>query len=235
MEKNRTIIASTIIAIGIAILGFFIYSGINVLANKGRKVTVKGLSEIEVPADKVTWPIVCTEAGNNLSELYKRANKNTEIIKEFLHKGGVKEAEISINAPLVVDSGTSIYASEKRQYRYVITSIVTVTSRNVDNIRNLMLKEGDLLAKGIVIKHDEYDYRVNFEYTAFTDGKQEMMTEAIQNAEKTALQFAKNSHSKLDKILNANQGQFSIQDKDRHTPYIKRIRVVTTITYSLKN
>ena len=62
-----------------------------------------------------------------------------------------------------------------------------------------------------------------------------MMTEAIENAEQTAKQFAKNSNSPLNKIVSANQGEFSIEDRDANTPYIKRVRVVTTVTYSLKD
>ena len=48
-------------------------------------------------------------------------------------------------------------------------------------------------------------------------------------------QFAENSSSKLSKITKADQGQFSIEDRDQNTPYIKKVRVVTTVTYSLKD
>ena len=65
--------------------------------------------------------------------------------------------------------------------------------------------------------------------------KPRMMQEAIENAEKTAQQFAANSRSKLNKIETADQGQFSIDDRDANTPYIKKVRVVTTVTYSLKD
>lgn len=62
-----------------------------------------------------------------------------------------------------------------------------------------------------------------------------MMTEAIDNAQQTAEQFAKNSKSKINKIVSADQGQFSIDNRDDNTPWIKRVRVVTTVTYSLKD
>ena len=65
--------------------------------------------------------------------------------------------------------------------------------------------------------------------------KPKMMEEAIQNAEKTANQFAATSHSTLNKIVSADQGQFSIEDRDANTPWIKKVRVVTTITFSLKD
>lgn len=61
------------------------------------------------------------------------------------------------------------------------------------------------------------------------------MTEAIKNAEQTAQQFADNSSSRLNKIVSADQGQFSIDNRDENTPYIKKVRVVTTVTYSLKD
>ena len=62
-----------------------------------------------------------------------------------------------------------------------------------------------------------------------------MMQEAIKNAELTARQFAENSSSELGKITNASQGQFSIDDRDANTPYIKKVRGVITVTYSLKD
>ena len=57
----------------------------------------------------------------------------------------------------------------------------------------------------------------------------------FQNAQTTAEQFAENSHSRLNKIVSADQGQFSIENRDEYTPWIKKVRVVTTVTYSLKN
>ena len=62
-----------------------------------------------------------------------------------------------------------------------------------------------------------------------------MIEEATKNARESAMKFAKDSDSKLGKILRANQGQFTIGNRDANTPYIKHIRVVTTIDYSLKN
>ena len=44
-----------------------------------------------------------------------------------------------------------------------------------------------------------------------------------------------NRKSKLNKIVSADQGIFSIEDRDENTPEIKKVRVVTTITYSLKD
>lgn len=127
------------------------------------------------------------------------------------------------------------YNSMNHAYRYNITLVITVTSNNVDLVRSIIARQGELLKQGVAIVAADYDQQTNYEYVSFKKMKPEMMTEAIENAEQTAKQFAKNSNSTLNKIVSANQGEFSIENRDANTPYIKRVRVVTTVTYSLKD
>jgi uncharacterized protein len=232
---NSRTLGAALLAVSIVILGFCIKAGIDDFANKDRKVTVKGLSEKEVEADKVTWPILSKELGNNLPELYNRIAVTQNKIKKFLMDNGVKENEISVNAPVVIDLNADQYSTNQRTFRYNITSIVTVTSRNVKLVRSIISRQGELLKEGIAIVDGGYDNPVKYEYVSFNSMKPKMMEEAIANARKTAAQFAKNSESKLNKIVSADQGQFSIDDRDSNTPYVKKVRVVTTVTYSLKD
>ena len=227
---DNRIVSAALLAVSIVILGFCVKWGIDDFANKDRKVSVKGLSEREVDADKVTWPILSKELGNNLPELYNRIAVTQGKIKKFLMSNGVKENEINVNAPVVIDLNADQYNTNQRAYRYNITSIVTVTSRNVKLVRSIIARQGELLKEGIAIVDGGYDNPVKYEFVSFNSMKPKMMEEAIANARKTAEQFAKNSESKLNKIVSADQGQFSID-----TPYVKKVRVVTTITYSLKD
>jgi hypothetical protein len=233
--KDKIILSSAILALGIIILGVLLKAGIDDFTNKDRKVTVKGLSERIVPADKVTWPIATKEIGNDLPQLYQRIGKTQSRVKSWLEANGIKDSEIQVNAPTVIDLNAEQYGDQNRPYRYNVTCNLTVTSKNVNLVRSIMAKQGDLLKEGIAIVSAGYDNTVKYEYEAFKDMKPKMMEEAIANAEKTASQFAKNSHSKLNKIVSADQGQFSINNRDDNTPYIKKVRVVTTITYSLKD
>ena len=75
--KQNWIKESVIIALSIVVLAFCIKGGIQSYVDKGRIVSVKGLSEVEVPANKVIWPIVFKEVGNNLPVLYNSINSTS--------------------------------------------------------------------------------------------------------------------------------------------------------------
>lgn len=235
MKIDMRLLQAAILAVSIAFLGLCIKWGIDDFANKDRNVTVKGLAEKEVEADKVTWPIPTKELGNDLPELYQRINITTSKVKAFLKQHGIKDDEINVNAPVVIDLNADQYSNNNRGFRYNITSTITVTSQNVKLVRSIMAKQGELLKQGVAVLDGGYENRITYEYVGFRKMKPQMMQEAIKNAEATAQEFATNSNSKLNKITRADQGQFSIDDRDANTPYIKKVRVVTTITYSLKD
>ena len=228
-------IEAFILAIGMAILGGQIEDGINDFVAKDRVVTVKGLAEMEVPADKVTWPLMYKEVGNDLSTLYNRISNTNKAIVDFLKQKGIAEDEISINAPEIIDMQAERYNSNPISYRYNVTTVITVTSTKVDLVRGLISEQSELLKQGIAITGGDYRYNIQFDYTALNDIKPQMIEEATKNAREAAMKFAKDSDSELGKIRRATQGQFSIENRDVNTPYIKRIRVVTTIDYSLED
>ena len=220
-----------IIAIGMVILGGSIEDGIE----KERIVTVKGLAEMEVPANKVTWPLVYKEVGNDLGTLYDKIKTTNRTIINFLKNKGIAENEISVNAPEIIDMQAERYNTNPVPYRYNVTTVITVTSQQVDLVRSLISEQGELLKQGVAIIGGDYRYNVEYDFTGLNDIKPQMIEEATKNARESAMKFAKDSDSKLGKIIRANQGQFTIGNRDAHTPYIKHVRVVTTIDYSLKN
>ena len=96
-------IEAVILAIGLALTGYFVKAGIDTLATRDRVVTVKGLAEMEVPADKVTWPLMYKSIGNDLPALYSQIEATNQKIQAFLTSKGIDAGEISINAPEIVD------------------------------------------------------------------------------------------------------------------------------------
>ena len=228
-------IEALIIAIALVIMGLLLKHGIDGFSGRDRTVNVKGLSEMEVPADKVTWPLVYKEIGNNLQDLYVRINRNNKTLVDYLISNGISEEEIGINAPEIIEMSAERYSTTPAPYRYNVTSVITVSSTKVDLVRKLIADQGELLKQGIAITGGEYRYNTVYSFTGLNDIKPQMIEEATRNARAAAMKFAQDSGSKLGKIKNASQGQFTISDRDENTPYIKNVRVVTTVNYYLKD
>ena len=226
---------AVILAIGMLVMGYFIKQGLDTFSGKDRVVNVKGLAEMEVPANKVTWPLMYKDLGNDLPTLYNKINATNQAIVSFLKQKGITENEISINAPEIIDMQAERYNNNSVPFRYNVTSVITVTSTKVDLVRKMISEQSELLKQGIAITGGDYRYNVQYDYTGLNDIKPQMIEEATKNARAAAIKFAKDSDSELGKIKRAYQGQFSIEDRDANTPYIKRIRVVTTIDYSLED
>lgn len=235
MKKDSRLIPALLIMVGIIILGASIKSGLESFAQRDRAVAVRGLAEREVKANKVTWPIVCKEVGNELPAIYDRIKTTNETIVAFLTSNGLSKDEITVNAPEIVDLQAERYSSNDRPFRYNVTSVITVTSSQVDKVNELISRQAELLKQGIAITAGDYNYNTIYEYTDLNAIKPEMIAEATKNAREAADKFAADSNSDLGQIKSASQGQFSIEDRDPYTPYIKNVRVVTYVNYYLKD
>ena len=229
-------IEAAILAMAIVVFGTFIKNSLDRYTDKERVVTVKGLSEREVSADKVIWPLIYKELGNDPAEIYQRIEKKNAIVIDFLKKHGLSDSEITENPPLVKDRFADSWSQENIVNRYVASSVIIVNSTQVDLARNIMQNQAELMKIGIALICEEYgNNTIKYEFTGLNGIKPEMVEESTRNARATAEKFAKDSDSELGKIRRATQGQFSITDRDNNTPYIKNVRVVSTIEYYIKD
>lgn len=230
-------IEAVIVAVGLVLLGWCLYLGLAKFATGERVVSVRGLAEREVKADYVIWPVVYKTTGNDLQAIHAEINRANGVISAFLRRNGVKPDEISVSAPQIVDLRADRYnaQAEGTRDRYNVTSVITVASHQVDRVRSLMSRVGELLREGIAVSDGGYENRVEYEFTSLNSIKPKMIEEATRNAREAARQFATDSDSELGKIKKATQGLFSIESRDQYTPYIKKVRVVTSVDYFLNS
>ena len=221
-----------IIAAAIIIAGAMLPISVSKLKSYDRTVDVRGLCEREVKADKVIWPITYKVVGDDLSETLKQTEKFNGLIMDFLQKGGITSGEISVSASQISDKFANEYGNNDRVYRYLLTNVITVCSANVDAVLKLRSCQDELLKNGIALS-ENWENRTEFKFEALNDIKPEMIAEATASAREAAQKFAKDSQSKLGKIKKASQGVFSIEDRDSNTPELKKVRVVTSVTYYL--
>lgn len=233
MENKGNFLAGLAIMAGLIVLGLCIPSAVKVIASLQRSVNVRGLCERELPADKVIWPLKYTIAGDNLSAVYSQIESYNASIVSFLKAGGIEDSEISFGTPQISDKLTSDYVSDSRVYRYIANSTITVCTGKIDIVLSLMNSQKNLVKKGIVLAED-WESRAVFSFEGLNEVKPQMIEEATKNARESAQKFADDSGSRLGKIRNATQGYFTIEDRDSNTPHIKKVRVVTNVTYSLK-
>ncbi len=234
MDKGKFYSGLCIMA-GLVILGIMIPTAVVKYRSFDRIVNVKGLCEKEVKADKVIWPIVYKVMSNDIQSIYAQTDASNAVIVDFLMAGGVSKDEIAVSVPEISDKLANEYGDNNRAFRYIAKNVVTVCTSDVDKVLALMASQADLLKKGVVTAGNDWENPVEFKYEGLNGIKPQMIEEATQNARETAEKFAKDSDSSLGKIKTANQGTFTIGDRDSNTPYIKRVRVVTSVTYYLNN
>ena len=201
-----------------------------------RTVTVKGLSEREYASDIVIWPIQFITAGNDLEELYGSVEASTVEIKAFLERNGISPDDISASSPAITDKSAQQYGNSTRpEFRYSALQTVTVYSNNVEGVRAVMGSLSGLGKIGIVLTGGNYQAQTEYLFTRLNDVKPDMIEEATRKAREVAGKFAADSGSRLGKIRNARQGQFSISPRDQNNPHIKKVRVVSTVEYYLSD
>lgn len=235
MDKGKFYIG-LFVMIGLIVLGMMMPRAVDKFRSFDRMVNVKGLCEKEVKADKVIWPVVYRVMANDVQSVYDQTDSNNAAIIDFLKAGGIKDSEITVSVPEISDKYATEYGSNDRAFRYIAKNVITVYTSDVDAVLALMSRQSDLLKKGIVTGgSNQWENPVEFKYEGLNEIKPEMIEEATRNAREAAEKFAKDSDSRLGKIRTANQGTFTIENRDSNTPYIKKVRVVTSVTYYLKN
>lgn len=224
-------IPSLLIALSIVILGLCLKSGIDNFTFRDREVTVRGLAERQVMANEVTWPITFNIAGDDLTTIYDNVSRTDSIIVRFLTSSGITRDEISVAPPSTYNAAANQYGSSTFKYKYSLESTVTVTTKKVDKVRELLGRQAELLKEGVAFSNSYINYR----YTDLNAIKPAMIEEATKNARLAADKFAADTHSKVGKIKTASQGQFTIDDSDSSTPWLKNVRVVSTIVYYIED
>jgi uncharacterized protein len=239
MEDRRSLVVPALVVglclvLGLALGGFLLARGLFAARAADRFVTVKGLSEREIAADLALWPIVFTNTGNDLGALQAEVEEDAAAIRAFLGRFGFGEAEASLSAPRVTDHlAHGGYRDQGPAERYQVESTVTLRTAEIDAVRQAIQQSGELVRAGVTLIRS-YEYNTQYLFTQLEQVKPEMIAEATRDARRAADEFAEDSGARLGGIRRAQQGYFSIDDRDAFSPEIKTVRVVTTVEYFLE-
>ena len=236
INKASALILGFFVFIGLSSLGYLLGDAAIEYKQYDRSVTVKGLSEREFEADIVIWPIQFSAAENDLDKLYDALEKSSLKTKVFLSSKGISPEEVTFSSPAITDKSAQQYSGNmKPEFRYTAFQTITVYSSNIPAVRSVMGSLSELGKQGIVFTGDNYQSQTEYLFTRLNEVKPEMIEEATRKAREVAEKFATDSNSKLGKIKKASQGQFSISERDKNNPHIKKVRVVSTVEYYLSD
>jgi hypothetical protein len=234
MEENKNlfkknIVLGSAIVLAALVLGIFMVCTIKTLKSYDDTVTVRGLCEKEVPADRVVLRISYSAQDNNLVNLRHAVEDNDKVIISMLKQEGFTDDEIKYTSARINDRYDSYYTSNIT-YRYGASQTISVFTSKMDLVGKLQKTiDADLLKKDII--SSSY---ASYEYHGLNEIKPSMIAESLKNARSAADEFAKNSGSEIGKMRTASQGYFEVDDLDENTPQIKKVRVVSTVEYYLK-
>ena len=193
-------------------------------------MSVKGLSTREVQADYAVWPLSYGWNGNDLPSLYAQLENVTGRVKKHLLALGFEESDIRQGSISVSNNWENYYSGQRPEYKYTLSTSLIVSTDKVPLVVASQGKESELLKEGIIVKTEKWN--LDYQYNGLPELKPAMIEEATQNARAVAQKFADDAQCSLGSIRRANQGQFSIES-DEYQPWIKRVRVVTTVDYFL--
>ncbi len=249
---NNKVAAFILIAVfaGLAVNGLILGRAIERFKKEDRSISVKGFSEREVKSDLAVWTIKTRVADNDLTAGSK-ANEEVRIkVITFLSENGFKPDEIIQKDLIVNDKQAQEYIPRDaaNSFRFIIVNVIQVRSNQVDNVEKVSRMTGELLRRGVIISdRNEYMGAVRYYYTKLNEIKPEMLTDATGNAKNAAVQFANESNTKIGKLKKANQGLFTILDRDESlsgraeggyaagvNDLMKKVRVVVSVDYSIE-
>ena len=237
--KNGSHLSALLLAVGLALAGWFVGHGFLGARTVDRFVTVRGVSERDAQADIAFWPLQFVSTDDDLSRAQDKIEKSRHAIITFLKKHGIDSTQTELQRLEVTDILANPYRSGSTTSRFIISQTLMVRSDSLRLIQAASRKVGELVDAGVVLSAGGGG--PTFLFTRLNDLKPQMIAEATANARKAAEQFALDSHSRLGGIRRAYQGLFEILPRDRASGIMetdqiaKTVRVVATIDYYLKN
>lgn len=246
MQTSKHFLVSAIVlALGLGVSGYFIGHGIERFKAQGlRTIKVKGIGERIVDADFAVWNIEFKTGGKTADESQNAFLKNQKLVMKFLKDRGFQDEEIQkkISKTYIMVPGDPSGQRVSSSADYGTSGKVTLRTRKIQELHKAF-KEINALISEKVLLGPEHVYAnndpVRYFIKDFDSLRPQILQEATQSAQKMADQFARDSGSRVGRLIHADQGSFSIINEDGdewggdQTPR-KKIRVITQMTYEIQ-
>jgi hypothetical protein len=236
------VLASVILATGLGLGSCSLANGLVEMKRADREVTVRGVAQRDVTANRATWQVSYSESAYALPEALAEVDDDTRLIQDFLKQQGFTGEATKPSSATISMTDEIIDERPTGRTIYSVSRSISFTTDKVAAVQQVEAKKDALAQQGLVVNSTW----VSYEYTELDKIKPEMIAEATRDARRAAEKFADDSGSSVGGIRSATQGYFSVSSRDESggddeygggsstasTPD-QKVRVVTTIAYYL--
>ena len=240
MKKVQFIITATILSFGLIISAALISNAIYNSDRSQSRITVKGVAEKRVKADKAIINIIFSTSNTKLEDAQSNIAGKEKAVLDILKLLELKENEYQINNVKVQPK-----FSERQQERetkilsYDVMQSIAVIPKNIEKSDEIYqkLQELKITFNNIEIIKPEY-YIISIEKY-----KKDLLISATENAEMRAIEMLKVNKNEISRLENMTQGQFEVlpdkedskhENDDELNQMYKKLRSVVTVTYLIK-
>ena len=225
MKKVQFIIISTILTFGLIVSGALISNALDKVNKSENKITVKGVAEKRIKADRAVINIILTSKNKDVEEAKKSIDEKEKAVTELLETQQIQKENYDIGNLKIKPS-------------YEITQIISINTKDVDKIDEIYEK----LAELPLTYNNLEVIKPEFYITGIEKYKKDLLIEASKNAEMRAFEMLKVNNNRVGDLKNMVQGQFEILEDKEDTKRInepvenqmfKKLRSVVTVTYSI--
>lgn len=240
MKKVQFIIISTILSFGLIVSAALLSNAIHNANRSENKITVKGVAEKRIKADKALINIVLSTSNTNLEEAKKNIMDKEAAALNIVKLLELKNDEYQIgNVKILPKFSNRQQDKENKILSYDVSQSITIMPKNIDKVDNIYEKFQELKWEFNNIQVTKPEYYI----TGIEKYKKDLLVEATKNAEYRALEMLKVNNNEIDSLENIVQGQFEIlPDKEdisrinenENNQMFKKLRSVITATYLIK-
>ena len=235
MKKVQFIIISTVLAFGLIVSAALLSNAIDKSNRYDNEITVKGVSERKISADRSVITISLTSKSTNVEKGQKSIENKLMEVEKVIEELQLDENEYKINN---LQTKAVFVGDTNEVSSYDFLQNVTILLKNINKTDEVYFKLSKLEEEinNLIVSKPEYII------TSIEKYKNEMLVEATKNSEAKAIEMLKISKNNPSDLKQITQGQFEILDNkdeiiDVNQEIInqrtKKLRVVVTATYNI--
>ena len=253
MKKIQFIIIPTILSFGLIISSALISNAMNKANKDENRITVKGVAERRIKADKALINIVISEKSENIDELKSSVSEKEKLVTDLIKNLKINESDYNVGNLRIQPNYIENTSNTKQQIAVNSTAVVpntkisdydgvetiSIVTKNIDKAEEFFEKLSELKLQSDNIQINEPEYFI----TNIERYKKDMVVDASRNAEVRAIEMLKVNNNEIGGLKNMSQGQFEVLEDTEDVRKIneneanqiyKKMRVVVTATYLIK-